>query len=35
MGLVGEVVPHDELDARVDWVLEQIALHRSASRVPP
>ena len=26
MGLVGKVVPHDELDAHVDWVLEQIAL---------
>ncbi len=24
MGLVGEVVPHDELDARTDWILEQI-----------
>jgi enoyl-CoA hydratase/carnithine racemase len=24
MGLVGEVVPHDDLDARTDWVLEQI-----------
>ena len=24
MGLVGEVVPHDELDARAEWVLEQI-----------
>ncbi len=24
MGLVGEVVPHDELDARTEWVLEQI-----------
>lgn len=23
-GLVGEVVPHDELDATVDWALEQI-----------
>ncbi len=26
MGLVGTVVAHDELDAHVDWVLEQIAL---------
>jgi len=25
MGLVGEVVPHDELDARTDWILEQIS----------
>ena len=24
MGLVGEVVPHDELDARTEWILEQI-----------
>jgi enoyl-CoA hydratase/carnithine racemase len=24
MGLIGEVVPHEELDARTDWVLEQI-----------
>ncbi len=24
MGLVGEVVPHDELDARTDWALAQI-----------
>ena len=24
MGLVGEVVAHDELDARTDWILEQI-----------
>jgi enoyl-CoA hydratase/carnithine racemase len=24
MGLVGEVVPHDELDTRTEWVLEQI-----------
>ncbi|NNE72063.1 MAG: enoyl-CoA hydratase/isomerase family protein [Acidimicrobiales bacterium] len=24
MGLVGKVVPHDELDAHVEWVLEQI-----------
>jgi enoyl-CoA hydratase/carnithine racemase len=26
IGIVGKVVPHDELDAHVDWVLEQIAL---------
>jgi enoyl-CoA hydratase/carnithine racemase len=25
MGLVGEVVPHDELDARTEWILEQIS----------
>ena len=24
MGLVGEVVPHDELDARTEWILDQI-----------
>lgn len=24
MGLVGEVVPHDELDARTEWILQQI-----------
>ncbi len=26
MGLIGKVVPHDELDDHVDWVLEQIRL---------
>jgi enoyl-CoA hydratase/carnithine racemase len=26
IGLVGAVVPHDELDARTEWVLEQIRL---------
>jgi len=26
MGLVGKVVPHDELDAHVEWVLDQVAL---------
>jgi enoyl-CoA hydratase len=26
MGLVGKVVPHDQLDDHVDWVLEQVAL---------
>jgi len=24
IGLVGEVVPHDDLDARTDWILDQI-----------
>jgi enoyl-CoA hydratase/carnithine racemase len=26
IGLVGKVVPHDELDGHVDWVLDQVAL---------
>jgi enoyl-CoA hydratase/carnithine racemase len=26
MGLIGKVVPHDELEAQTDWVLEQISL---------
>jgi methylglutaconyl-CoA hydratase len=25
MGLVGEVVPHAELDTRTEWILEQIS----------
>ena len=25
MGLVGKVVPHEQLDSHVEWVLEQIA----------
>jgi len=32
MGLVGEVVPHDQLDDRVEWALEQIRLTGPASR---
>ncbi len=32
MGLVGTVVPHEELDAHVEWVLEQIALTGPAAR---
>jgi enoyl-CoA hydratase/carnithine racemase len=32
MGLVGKVVPHDELDAHVDWVLAQIARTGPAAR---
>ncbi len=32
MGLVGEVVPHDELDARIGWVLEQIRSTGPAAR---
>lgn len=31
-GLVGDVVPHDELDARVDWALEQIRLTGPSAR---
>jgi enoyl-CoA hydratase/carnithine racemase len=26
MGLIGKVVPHDELEAKTEWVLEQISL---------
>jgi enoyl-CoA hydratase/carnithine racemase len=26
MGLIGKVVPHDELEAQTEWVLEQISL---------
>ena len=26
MGLVGAVVPHEELEARTEWALEQISL---------
>jgi len=33
MGLVGKVVPHEELDAHVDWVLAQIALTGPKARV--
>ena len=33
MGLVGTVVPHEELDARVDAVLAQIARTGPAARV--
>jgi enoyl-CoA hydratase/carnithine racemase len=32
MGLVGEVVAHDQLDDRVEWVLEQIRLTGPAAR---
>lgn len=32
MGLVGRVVPHDELDEHVDWALEQISLTGPQSR---
>ncbi len=33
MGLVGEVVPHDELDGRTDWILEQIRATGPVARV--
>ncbi len=32
MGLVGDVVPHDQLDARVDWALAQIRLTGPGAR---
>ena len=32
IGLVGEVVPADELDSRVEWVLQQISLTGPVSR---
>src|SRR5439155_20858376 len=32
MGLVGKVVPHDQLDAHVEWVLTQIARTGPAAR---
>lgn len=32
IGLVGDVVPADQLDARVEWALEQIALTGPAAR---
>lgn len=32
MGLVAKVLPHDDLDAHVDWVLEQIRLTGPAAR---
>lgn len=32
MGLVGAVVPHDELDGHIEWVLERIALTGPAAR---
>ena len=32
MGLVGEVVPHEQLDGRVEWALEQIRLTGPAAR---
>ena len=32
MGLVGEVAPHDQLDERVDWVLQQVSRSGPSAR---